>query len=312
MKWKLLCFIAKIHKLLTQTSENCGILILIKHHGGIYMDIKNVNRGSFKYNFLKEVIIKLDFQGVLQAEMENILLKVKPYLKERKFNRYEQKVNNEIDINVSRGIFESNAPIKEVRNVIIHSFINENSGYAIDLSTTFICLKVNATKYISFEDYSETFMGIASIYRDTIDFLTIKRFGLRKINFCFVSETKCINRYFNQRYFDCYDLFKDSQVFASEKKENFTVDNCKMNLLCGVEQGQLGDSQIYKVTLDTDIYIDVTEQIENTIFENNEITRLNDKLFAIYADSLTEEFGKMLQNDETEWPEDIIGVEKNE
>ncbi|WP_373263578.1 TIGR04255 family protein [Hungatella hathewayi] len=276
------------------------------------MDTKSISRASFKYNFLKQVIIRLDFQGVLQAEMENILLKVKPYLKERKFNRYEQKINNEIDFEVNNGIFESNNPVKEIRNVIIHSFINEDCGYAIDLSTNYICLKVNAVKYISFEEYSKTFMDIANIYKTTIDFLTLKRFGLRKINFCFVNSVSCINKYFTQRYFDCYDLFGSSEVFACEKKENFSIDNCKMNVLCDIEQGMLGNKQIYKVTLDSDIYIDVTETIEKIIFEKNDMAKLNDKLFSIYADALTEEFGSMLLNDKTVWPDEIIGVEKNE
>ena len=258
------------------------------------------------------MIIRLDIQGVLQAEMEDILIKVKPYLKERKFNRYEQKINNEIDFNFNNGLFGSDGPIKEIRNIAIHSFVNENSGYTIDLSTNFICLKVNAIRYVLFEEYSKTFMDIANIYRTTIDFLTMTRFGLRKINFCFVRNTSCINKYFRQRYFDCYDFFNESEVLASEKKENIKVDNFKMNLLCDIEQGQLGDEQIYKVTLDSDIYIDVTENIENIIFQDYDIARLNDKLFEIYVDALTQEFGSMLLSDDTIWPDEIMGVEKNE
>lgn len=45
------------------------------------METNKIERNYFKQNFLKEIIIRLDFQGVLQAEMEEILMKVKPYLK---------------------------------------------------------------------------------------------------------------------------------------------------------------------------------------------------------------------------------------
>ena len=274
------------------------------------MENKSIYRSSFQYNFLKQIIIRLDFQGVLQSEMEEVLIKVKPYLKERKFNRYEQKISNEIDINNS--IFQSNSSIQEVRHIILYSFINEDKGYTIDLSTNYICFKVNAAKYISFEEYSEIFMDIADIYGSAIDFFTVKRFGLRKINFCFLTKINCINKYFTQRYFDYYDLFGDAEIFASEKKENFAIDNCKINLLCDIEQGQLGEQEIYKITLDSDVYIDNTENIEKTIFADHDIDKLNDRLFAIYVHALTEEFGNMLLNEKTLWPEEILGVERNE
>lgn len=276
------------------------------------MDSTGVKRSSFKYNFLKQIILRLDFQGVLPMEMEGILIKIKPFLKGKDFNRYEQRVENEIEIPM--GLFQSinEQPMPAVHNINIHCFIDENKGYSVDLSTNFICMKVNAAKYISFDDYADTFMGLVNIYRETIDFLTVKRFGLRKINFCFLKEIEFLNKYFNPQYFSSYSLFDNTEVFASEKKENFKTDNGKINLICGVSQGQLEGKIIYKISLDSDIYIDNTKEIETIIFENNQITDLNDKLFYIYLDAITNEFGNMLCNDETEWSEEIIGVEKNE
>lgn len=240
-------------------------------------------------------------------------MQVKPYLKEKGFNRYEQQVNNEIDLNMnSNGIFETASPVREIRNIVIHSFINDNRGYAVDLSIKHICIKVNAIKYVPFDEYATTFMDISNIYKSTIDFFTMKRFGLRKINFCFVNNVEYINKYFNQRYFDCYDLFDKSEVFASEKKENFSVDHCKLNLLCDIEQGQLNDKQVYKLTLDSDIYIDDTNKIEKDIFMDKNIASLNERLFMIYIDALTDEFGSMLLSDEDIGQDEIIGVERNE
>ena len=276
------------------------------------MNTEGIKRETFKFNFLKQIIIRLDFQGVLQTEMENILLQVKPFLKERKFNRYEQKINNEVDIDLNNSVFQQNNPIKAVRNVITHSFVNEDKGYVIELSTNYVCLKVNAIKYVSFEEYSDTFMGIVNIYKTSIDFLTLKRFGLRKINFCFFNNKSCINKYFQKNYFDCFDLFEGTDIYASEKKTNFRFEECKINLLTYIEQGLLGEKKVYKTTLDLDVYLDQTENIEKVIFEEKGIANLNEKLFLIYIDALTDEFGKMLSNDETVWTDEIIGVEKNE
>lgn len=210
------------------------------------MQREGINRSSFKHNFLKQIIIRLDFQGILQAEMEKVLLQVKPYLKEKGFNRYEQQINNEVDLDINpNGIFNAVNAVKDIRNIVIHSFVNDNNGYIVDLSIKHICIKVNAAKYVPFEEYSSIFMDISNVYETTIDFFTIKRFGLRKINFCFVKDIKCINKYFNRRYFDCYDLFAESEIFASEKKENISIDSCKLNLLCDIEQGKLNLSLIH-------------------------------------------------------------------
>ena len=47
-----------------------------------------INRESLKFNFLKKVIVRLDFQRVLDSQMGNFLDIVKPYLSEMGFNRY--------------------------------------------------------------------------------------------------------------------------------------------------------------------------------------------------------------------------------
>lgn len=60
------------------------------------MDRLKIQRSDLKKNFLKEIIMRLDFQGVLQAEMEKILLEVKLYLKEKSFNRYEESIANQV------------------------------------------------------------------------------------------------------------------------------------------------------------------------------------------------------------------------
>jgi len=280
--------------------------------GGKFMRASGIQRETFKFNFLKQIILRLDFQGVLQTEMENVLLQVKPFLKEKKFNRYEQKVNNEIDINFNSGIFQSENPIKEVRNIVIHSFVNEDKGYTIDLSTNYVCLKVNTVKYVSFEEYSDTFLGIVNIYKSMIDFFTVKRLGLRKINFCFFKDINNINKYFEKRYFDCFDLFEGTNLFVSEKKANFGYKECKVNLLTYIEQGQLGSEKVYKTTLDSDIYVDDSKAIEKRVFDKNGMSDLNDTLFSIYVDTLTDEFVTLLSDEETEWSNEIMGVDKNE
>lgn len=262
------------------------------------MEQKNITRSSFKHNFLKQIIIRLDFQGVLHTEMEQVLVKVKPYLKNKGYNRYdERQISNDVE---------------ETGNIVLHSFINDNSGYVVELSVKHICIKVNTVKYIPFENYAETFMDISKMYRSVIDFFTVKRFGIRKINFCFIRNKEHISKYFNPKYFDCYSLFDQSEIIEKEKKEIFLVDDYKLNLLCGIVQGQLNEQNVYQLTLDTDIYIDDTDRIEKCIYTDENISLLNEKLFMIYKDSITDEFVNMLISEEDIMQDEIIGVDRNE
>ena len=51
-----------------------------------------VNRESLNYNFLKSIIVRLDFQRVLNSEMETFLVKAKQLLNENGFNRFVEKI----------------------------------------------------------------------------------------------------------------------------------------------------------------------------------------------------------------------------
>lgn len=116
------------------------------------MERQHIGRKDLKRNFLKEIIMRLDFQGVFQAEMEKILLEAKPFLKEKGFDRYAEKVNNQI--------INDGSTIQEIKSQIVYSFSSENFGYGLDLSTSCVVLSVKTQGYSSFDDYSEIFRRI--------------------------------------------------------------------------------------------------------------------------------------------------------
>ena len=80
-----------------------------------------VFRTDLHYNFLKNIIVRLDFQGVFEPEMEKILPLVKPYLKEKAFKRYEKKTNKQFEINVVNGIPQAPAT-SSLQSQDIHVF----------------------------------------------------------------------------------------------------------------------------------------------------------------------------------------------
>ena len=156
-----------------------------------------IDRSSFHHNFLKSIIVRLDFQGVLEAEMDKVLVYIKPYAKEHGFLRYEEKRTNQINIAFTdKGVQNSFETTNKVYSQRVFSFINENCGFILDVSNSFICLTINTTRYTPFEEYWDILPSVADIYNSKIDFFTVKRFGLRKINECLIFEKGKINEYF--------------------------------------------------------------------------------------------------------------------
>lgn len=267
----------------------------------------SIKRTDFQFNFLKNVIVRIDFQGVLEAEMEKILMLVKPYLKEKGFSRYTKKRNNEIAIEVSNLDLQPPS-LSKIQSQEVHSFVNDDRGYVLDLSSNFVCLNISSTAYAPFEEYCALVLDIADIYKTNIDFVSISRVGIRKINVCMVDDKKKIKEYFSSTYFGYFEAIEGSDTFSSNRRDTFGIKPYKGNLSCNIDQGNANGKRLYKISLDIDIYTDNTEIITQCL----DLHKMNEILFGIYVDALTDKFKMALLGDDETAFSDIIGVEKNE
>ena len=271
----------------------------------------NIQRKDFKYNFLKNIIIRFDFQGVFEPELENILPDIKPYLKEKNFTRYNKRNDNTINININ----DMQPPIfNNFQNQIIHSFVNDDSGYRLDISNNFICLNIRSTTYSPFEEYAKLISDIIKIYKEKIDFFTITRIGIRKINECMVKDKNLINKFFSENYFKCFSSDKTINTFSSEKKDSFEIDEKdRGNISCKIVQGKADNITLYQLTLDIDIYRDNTKKINSINDYQIELQKMNNIIFDIFINALTDNLKSALMNDSYfEFEKDLLGVEKND
>lgn len=263
-----------------------------------------IERNHLKKNFLDEIIMRLDFQGVLQTEMEKILIVAKPYLKGMKFNRYNENVNNQT---VFDGI-----SIKEATSQIEYSFLNELSGYTLKLSNSSIILSVKTAGYSPFENYSEIFLHIADIYKKEIDFFTVKRFGLRKINYCYIKNFNDIEVYFDPTYYCCHEPIDEFGVTKINRTSQLSDGKRSLNLRFGVDQGEIDQEKYYRVTLDSDIYSTDEVTITEIIEQKQKMQETNDTLFKVYCNVLNDRLIEILSTEELDIPEGLAGIENNE
>ena len=270
-------------------------------------------REDLHHNFLKKIIVKLDFQGVLESEMECILSEIKPYVKEKGFTRYTEKMSDQVDISILD--IRSSQPIAEasrVKSQRVYSFIDETRGYVLDISSNFICLAINATRYTPFESYGSYLPEISKIYAENIDFFTTKRLGLRKINECLIQDKALIKRYFSSAYFGFFDELEGVDTLQSRQMDSFKIKEYNVNLMSNVNQGTADGRTLYSVRLDIDAYLDNSESIDRALSEPTNIQGMNDLLFEIYVRALTDEFIAILSSEDVSEIDGIIGIAENE
>ena len=261
-------------------------------------------RTQLKRNFLKEIIMRLDYQGVLQSELDNVVLDVKAYLKSQSFNRYSQKVKNQ-------AVF-GDTTVKEASSQIVHSFSSDEKGFSLELSPTFMILTVRPTGYVRFELYSSIFCHLTRLLSEKIDFFSTKRFGLRKINFCFIRDISAISEYFNPEYYSISEPVDAFGVGCIKRHSQMTDGKRKLNLNHFIEQGELDTEVYYKITLDTDIYSTDEETILSLLGNDEIMISANDVLFRAYYNVLTDRFIEILSNEDAPIPNGIIGVDFND
>ena len=276
------------------------------------MDRSMISRDSLKYNFLKRIIVRLDFQGVLDIEMDSVLADVKNLLKEAGFNKYHEKMSHEIDIEIRE---DDNTidqlPIRERISYKVYSFIDDNRGIVLDISRSFVCVNIASTKYIPFDEYINYIVDIGNIYKEKINFLRMNRFGIRKINQCIVKDINRINDLFQDSYYSCKKTFSDENIDEITRRQLSSKDKYRMIVTSNIQRGSLKDQPTYSIILDSDIFAE--DEIINDLMNNpNEFSAMNDILFQMYLSVLTDSFIAQLQNEDSIFDDGIIGVMENE
>lgn len=272
----------------------------------------SVKRSDLHHNFLKSIILRLDFQGVFESEMETVIKEVKTYAKNKGFTRYEEKILNHPSISIEIDGQEQPLPTNKISGQMIYTFVNEIKGFVLNVSSSFISLVINSACYTPFEDYCSFISEIATIYEEKIDFFTVVRLGYRKTNECLTYDIFKINEYFSPSYFNFFDDIPDVENLQSNKLDRFNVESCHVNLASNIVQGKYEGKKAYSIKLDTDVYLDSTSDIHRGLKDNALLKKMNDLHFEIFIQSLTEKFIEELSKiDGCEFG-GLIGIENNE
>lgn len=160
-------------------------------------------------------------------------------------------------------------------------------------------------------EYSNTLIEVIRCFREKIEFLNCIRFGIRKVNQCIIRDISSLNQYFSKHIFQIYGSESGRMPKLYESKDCFTEGNYNINLVRTVVSGEYKNQKAYQVVLDSDIYVMDSASIDELFEKQEKIVVMNERLFELYKESLTEQFLDGLGQEEYT-DTNIIGVEKNE
>ena len=116
-------------------------------------------RKEIKHNFLKQIMFRMDFKGLLENDVENSVSEVRQFLYENGLVDLNTRTENQMDLQVK---IDLNLPEENpfsVRNIstdTVYVFKSNDQNEIIEISRTFLTLTVTVDQvYSGFDKYVE-------------------------------------------------------------------------------------------------------------------------------------------------------------
>ena len=280
------------------------------------MDKKSIGRDALKYNFLKKIIIRFDYDGMDDTELDQVISSISLELKEHGYTNRTVETAREMQIQLDDPESGNYGEVygKKVREQKVFVFRNGNPQVKLGISSSSACINIEETKYVDCLTYCDVLWKVMKIISESekVPFFQFKRFGLRKINQCILKDINCLNDYFEPSH---YHIFRFQNMDNIKEKimqirESLEIDDYNINLNRMLIRGEVRGQEAYQVNYDADIYLLDEESIEELIQNKDKIAKMNDWLFELYKDAVTKTFLNQLI-DGTFDSDMIIGVEAN-
>lgn len=286
---------------------------------------EKVERKDIKYNFLKKIIIRADYNGVLERELEKTIEIIKPILKRYGFDRFDEGVINEVDFKIKDPEeieTQRMIPIGELNKTRTFIFLNSKDRKQIQINKYFMSLSVDYTKYIQFEEICRLFEELFKEINENNNYIRFLRLGLRKINNCILLDINRLNEIIKERYFATLgDLFDEENKISILEKQNidaFVYNEININLVRYISSGLLNlngkEQEAFQLVLDIDAYKNDEEYLNKITNSGNiydELIKYNKVLFDTYIGMLEEKMISQLVNGNID-ESLVLGVEKND
>lgn len=264
-----------------------------------------IKRADLKSDFLKQTIVRIDYDYMFDDYVEKTMKNIDSFLSDKgyaiKSNFMSQfglkvdfdKLTNDINANLM-----DNINVESDKREKFISFINEEKHIKIDITREYSAITVEYQEHIHFDEILEIFEKIVEELYNSRNNLQVKRLGLRKINIYMMKNIDKIKDYFENDIFVFVSSKLPSYQFIGKNSfDNYIYNGYTVNQIANIAQGFLQTNDepklINQLALDLDIYVENPPK-------DISLKDMNDKLFEIYKNSLTESFLNKLLTDKFE------------
>lgn len=269
----------------------------------------SVKREDIKFNFLKKIIIRIDFDGIEQLELEKAIEQISLILKDEGYTSRRTELCSGFELGINDPVLRGDElpTVQHVNAKKIYVFGKSDCDIKVKISTSFTLIDINKTKYVDCLKHIGLLLRVVNSVKKESGYFRVKRIGLRKINNCIFRDIEKLNDYFKKEYFPLIRYQNCTDIKTMELSDTFSVDDrYNINFKRSIVQGEYNNQKAYQVVLDSDIYLYSEEIISEQEFEI-----INDYLYSLYINCLTCDFINKLMGEGVDNKE-IIGVESNE
>lgn len=271
-----------------------------------------VIRKSLKNNFLKNLIFRLDFSGMMDADVEDFIQSIRDKIYARGYTTLQEVFENNTNVNLD----SFDATNIQINNdtVKVYQFISANNKI-LKISKSYIIFDINIeSNETLFSKYLPLISYIITKLKER-KYVHYNRIGLRKLNSCIILDKSTLSNYFPQNVLRQFN----ENFITTQIADDILQDVYRINYNRRFQEGIINinekEAPAYQVILDIDASMqdDAENSLNNKVLENNAdeiLTELNDLIFDVYIKSLTEKYIEKLKDTNFD-DENILGVTKN-
>lgn len=272
----------------------------------------NTLRAEIKHNFLKQIIFRLDFQGVLNDDVEKCVMQLRQKFFEAGYINMGNRTENEFDFQVKMNLNipnENQFSISNTNQSLVYNFTSNNKEI-LEISKSFFTLTVDIEKlYEKFDKYVTLLAESIEVIKNVSPYFNALRIGLRKINICFLDNIADLSTYFSRAAFNIDDVvnqFSDYGCAASNMVTILSKDDYQINYVRNIQEGVMqqedgSQNPTYQIVIDIDVYKEGNKEIlallsDKQNVENN-LKLQNTIEFEVFIKSLNNELIELLKQD---------------
>lgn len=269
-------------------------------------------RSDIKHNFLKQIIFRLDYEGILEADVEKCVLVLRQKFFDAGFINMENRTENQFDLQLKMDLNipnENQFSINNTNKSLVYNF-SSNNKEILEISKSFFTLTIDIEKiYETFDKYVTLLAESIEVIRSISPYFRVMRIGLRKINICFLDDLTNLSTYFTRAAFNINDVveqFSDYGCSAANMVTILSKNDYQINYVRNIQEGVMqqedGSQKItYQIVIDVDVFKEGNKEIlpmlsgkqtiENTLKMQNTIE------FEVFIKSLSDELVESLKQD---------------